>query len=130
MARTDSTEVGLVVKTSLSEPQINAFIGDANVWVTANLVGKGLSTAQLTAIEKYLACYLIGLRDPRLRSTRRSDITDTFVRDASVDPYLQAAIRLDPTGTVESAWGEERPSFSAYVGAGYDDDLSLGVDVS
>lgn len=128
MARTTEAAVKLIVETSLGTTAIEALIDDASLFVDENLLGQGLSASLLTSIEKYLAAHLVTVRDPLLHSRRRDDITDTFLRDQN--PYLKYAIQLDPTGAIEEAFAaEDKPSFSAYVGAGYDDDLSLGVDV-
>lgn len=119
--RTNSTNVKLIISTGLTDGQVDAFIADASLWVDNNLVGEGLSSDTLTAIEKYLAAHLITLRDPVLTERRRDDITDKFGLRTS---YLSYAMQLDPTGKIEEDFGEDRPAFSFRVGAGYDSELS------
>lgn len=102
MPRTTLAAVQDTIETDLTDDQINAFIADANVWVTDFLGGEGLSTARLTLIEKYLACHYVTRRDPRLRSAEVERVRETYVRDTQVDPYLQAAIAEDPTGIVRA----------------------------
>ena len=126
--RTTKTAVRLILKTSLSDDQIDAFIADASAWVDANLQGEtGVTSAIAEGVEKYLAAHLITLRDPLLTERKRDDITDRFGLRTT---YLEFAAKLDPTGTVEEQFGEERPAFGVTVGAGYDDDLTkLGTSV-
>jgi len=122
MARTDETLVATVIETSLTSEQINAFIDSASLWVDGNLVGRGLSASLLAEIEKYLACHLITLRDPRLSSTKVSDVAETYQRDTQITEYLKAAAALDPTGRVREDFMTPANTrrFSALAGTGYD----------
>jgi hypothetical protein len=123
MARTDYNAVTAAIDTSLAKYQVEAFIEDANVWVTARLAGEGLSEAVLTAIEKYLACHFVTLRDPRHKEAKFGDTSEKFQRDDKVTEYLKAAIALDPTGIIDEAFDPSDDSFPfrAAVGTGYAD---------
>lgn len=126
MARVSESEVKLVIDTSLTTPQIEALIGDANLWVNEHLGGyTSLSAALLKAIEKYLAAHLITLRDPRLTRAQLDDVAETYQRDREVSEYLKTAASLDPTGTVkdELLGGSQKATFR--VSEGYDDTLDL-----
>lgn len=102
MARTDLDSVKDAIETDLTDTQVNAFISDANTWVTDFLGDEGLSTARLTLIEKYLACHYVTLRDPRLRSGEVERVRETYQRDTQVTEYLRQAIAEDPTGIVRA----------------------------
>lgn len=104
MPRTTEAEVHLTIVTDLDEPAIEAFIADSNAWVTANLADAGLSEAQLTAVEKYLACHFVTLREPQLKSFTQDGIGESYQRHATVNEYLRMAMALDPTGKVEEAF--------------------------
>lgn len=126
MARVNETEVKLVIDTSLTTPQIEALIGDANLWVNEHLGGyTSLSADLLKAIEKYLAAHLVTLRDPRLTRAQLNDVAETYQRDKTVSEYLKTAASLDPTGTVkdELLGGGKKATFR--VSEGYDDTLDL-----
>ncbi len=125
MARTSETAVRAAIETSLTSKQINAFIDDANAWVDQFLASAGLSTTILEKIEKFLACHFVTLRDPRLRSTKLKDVSETYQRDTVTTEYLKAAAALDPTGTVEDRLISGRHKLTFRVGAGFDSELDL-----
>lgn len=128
MARTSETAVALVIQTDLTTAQIEAFIDDASSWVDSNLLDKGYSSTILTAIEKYLACYFISLRDPRLQSTQIGDTQESYQDDPKTNRYLRAALGYDTSGAVEEAFvGGGRKRLRFRVAAGYDSTLGLGV---
>lgn len=124
MARTTESAVVLTIDTSLTTAQIEAFIDDASTFVD-DIAAKDstIPDAKLTLIEKYLACHLITLRDPRLTKAALGDVNESYQRDPKMTEYLKAAIALDPTGLIEGAF-TDRPVFSFRVGAGYDADLT------
>ena len=101
MARVTHAEVTARIETSLGTTQVEAFIDDANLWVTDFLSGEGLSTGRLKRIELYLACHYVTLRDPRLRRQAVEDVAETYQRDTAVTEYLRQAIAEDPTGIVK-----------------------------
>ncbi|KKL08630.1 hypothetical protein LCGC14_2573930 [marine sediment metagenome] len=98
--RTTETKVKLVLSTSLSTAQIEAFITDASLWVDEELVGEGLGTSRLELIERYLACALIRLRDLGLKSAKFDDIAEQYQVDPEVTDYLLRAASFDPTNLV------------------------------
>lgn len=123
--RVDYTEVQTVIDTDLTSGQITQFIADASAWVDDQLAGTGASATILALIEKYLACHLITLRDPRLKQTAVGDVQETYQRNLYVTEYLKAAMALDATGKVADAFGPKRMNQTAArfrVGAGFNDD--------
>lgn len=98
--RTNETAVKLVIQTSLTSPQIVAFIADASLWVDEELLGEGLGTNRLELIERYLACALIRLRDLGLKSAKFDDMSEQYQVDPEVTDYLSRAASFDPSGLV------------------------------
>lgn len=120
MARTTEAAVKLAIDTDLASAQITAFIDDASAVVDdIASADTTITSAKLTLIEKYLACHFVTLRDPRLRSSKVGDTTDTFQRDTQVTEYLQAAMALDPTGTVRATFDADKAPFRFRAGTGY-----------
>lgn len=119
MARTTEEDVRLAIATNLESAQVAAFIDDASLWVTTHLASTGQSDDVLAAIEKYLACHFITLRDPRLKAGKFGDTTETFQRDSEVTEYLKAAIALDASGVLQDLFGAKRQRFRFRVGTGY-----------
>lgn len=100
MARVTAVEVKTVLSTSLTDPQIDAFIGDASIWVDEELVTSNFTANRLKLIEKYLACAFCRLRDLGVSSVTVEDVSEKYQVDADVTDYLLRAAGLDPTGTV------------------------------
>ena len=98
--RTTETKVKLVLSTSLSTDQVNAFIADASLWVDEELGSEGLGTSRLELIERYLACALIRLRDLGLKSAKFDDIAEQYQVDPTVTDYLLRAAAFDSSGLV------------------------------
>jgi hypothetical protein len=120
MARTTEAAVRLAIDTDLTSDQVLAFIDDASTFVDdIASADTTISSAKLTLIEKYLAAHFVTLRDPRLKASKIGDTSDTFQRDDEVSEYLKAAIALDPTGTIDDAFDDERNKFRFRVGTGY-----------
>jgi len=120
MARTTLTAVQLAIDTSLEDDQVEAFIDDASAFVD-DIAAKDatITSAKLTLIEKYLACHLVTLRDPRLKTEKYGDTSETYQRDGEVTEYLKAAMALDPTHTIRDAFNDEGTPFRFLAGTGY-----------
>jgi len=124
--RTSETGVRLIINTSLTSPQVKAFIMDAHIWVEANLVGKcdALTDEILEAVEKYLTAHFISVREPQVTSLKHDDISESY----SKQDYLGLAASLDPCGVIEDTLGETGKSRAKFrFGAGFDADLDLPV---
>ena len=104
--RTTSTAVELIIDTTLSDAQINAFIATASLIIDNNLADKGLSTALLTEIETWLAAHLLSMRDQRVSSRTIGDVSFDYQGktglglDATI--YGQQVRLLDLSGTLAS----------------------------
>lgn len=114
-ARTTTTAVGLIINTTLTTAQIQAFIDTATLVVDANLVDKGLSTDLLTQIETWLTAHLLSMRDQRTSSRQIGDVSFTYQGqtglglDATL--YGQQVKLLDTSGTLASL-GKRRASIT------------------
>lgn len=115
--RTTESSVRAIISTSLTSAQVLAFIADANVWVTEEIVTVGgVSDARLEIIERYLSCALIRLRDLGLSSATMDDVSEKYQVDPEVTDYLLRAASMDPTGKVRAHFvdgkaGTKRPRF-------------------
>ncbi len=98
--RTNEAAVKAILNTSLTGPQIEVFIADAQLWVDEELASSGLGTSRLELIERYLACALIRLRDLGLKSAKFDDIAEQYQVDPTVTDYLLRAAAFDSTGAV------------------------------
>lgn len=121
MARVRHDEVVAIIDTDAGLEQVQAAIGDASTWVDAHLVGacSRLTDALLVVIEKYLAAHLLTARDPRLKSAKRGDVSETYVGSDENDQYILTAARMDPCGIVRREFLGSRGVLFR-VGAGYD----------
>lgn len=120
MARTNEAAVKLVIDTSLTTAQIDAFIDDASLIIDrmADLCDDA-TTAQLTAAEKYVAAGLISLRDPTLTSKRIDDVEERYQRDRSANQWFQAAEQFDPCGVLAGLLDPDAVEFKFKAGTGY-----------
>lgn len=96
--RAKETSVREIIDTSLSGPQIMAFLADASLWVTEELGDDGLSSERMELIERYLACALIRVRDLGLKMAELKDVKEQYQVDPDVTDYLLRAAAFDPTG--------------------------------
>jgi hypothetical protein len=104
----------LEVPTAVADPILQAFLDDANLVVTEDLAGKGLTSARLTAIEKYVAAHLATILFERggLVSSKNGDSQDNYVAlspmgNAAIMGYAltrygQQAMMLDKSGTLKA----------------------------
>lgn len=90
---------------------LTTFIETANLIVTEDLVGKGLSDARLTQIELYLTAHLVTLTEERggLTRTRTGDATDGYAaptrtgKGLELTRYGQMVMTLDTTGILRGS---------------------------
>lgn len=103
--RTTAEAVREIIDTDLTTGQIHAFINSAYFFVTAQLVGKGLSSDQLADIECWLAAHFLATRDQRVeRETIGDEYQATYQGKSGMGlqatTYGQMAIALDTSGTL------------------------------
>lgn len=109
--RTTETAVREIISTSLSSPQVNAFILDASVWIDEEVATyvPVPSATRLEIIERYLACALIRLRDLGLKDASVENVTETYQVDPELTDYLTRAASFDPTGQVRANFLAPKP---------------------
>lgn len=114
--------VAILDDTTLGDPIIETFIGSANVFVTEQLTGKGLSDDTLKEIERWIAAHMIAY-------TRERQIKKAGAGGAEVEytgnwglgllgtSYGQMAVMLDTSKTLEgiaqgklAAWSKAVPT--------------------
>ena len=102
--RCTGVEVKEILDTALTENQIAPFITAANLTVTNILSGKGLSSATLKEIERWLAAHFAAIRDPRISREKTEEAEALYhgKSDMGLDhtPYGQQVRLLDTTGAM------------------------------
>ena len=129
--RTTVTAVKQVMQTNLTQDQVEAFILDANVWVSEEIATSTdpiVGELRLEVIERWLACALVRARDVGLKSATLKDISESYQVSDSVTDYLLRAAGMDPTGKVQRQFIERAEAGSAgfkpvvRIGKGFRDD--------
>ncbi len=102
MARTDAEKVKGILKTSLSDEEINPYIDTANVIVTQVLSGADLGADLLAEIEKWFTAHLIALtRQRQAQSVKIGDASETYAKlgvRLNATTYGQTVAMLDTSG--------------------------------
>lgn len=100
------------VPTGLTDGQIQGFLDDANLIVTEDLSGKGLSDARLKVIEKWLGAHLTIILTERggLKVSKDGDAEDSYtdmsprgqanISGLALTRYGQQAIFFDTSKTL------------------------------
>lgn len=103
-SRVNGTEVLEIIDTELTVDQCEPFITAANLFVTNSLSNKGLSTATLKEIERWMAAHFLSQIDPREQVVRidtiEVNVEGTTTQGLKNSRYGQQAILLDTTGTL------------------------------
>lgn len=118
MSLNTPTDLKLILEVpgDITDPQLQSFLDDANMVVTEQLHGKGLSDARLKSIEKWLAAHFSltltergGLSSSSVNLSKET-YTDMVPRIGQNAPegylvtrYGKQAIALDTTGTLLAA---------------------------
>lgn len=124
MARTTVTALKEVLTTQLQTNELQAFINDADLWVTEELANAtpAISAARLEIIARYLACAFITIRELLLASASIGDVREVYQTDVKVSDYLWRAASLDPTGKVRARFIEQKPGVKFGVGTRFTDE--------
>jgi len=106
--RTNVGEVKKIISTSASNDTIEEMIRTANLMVTTNLTGEGLSVDTLMQIEKWLAAHLLSITYDRqpIRSEIGGDTSEQYPKlgeGLKMTTYGQMALALDTTGNLATA---------------------------
>jgi len=91
--------------TNLEDSVIEAFIGDANIFVTGHLSGEGLGDDTLEMIEKWIAAHMISITRERTYSDAEAGgakvkYTGKWGERLKATSYGQMAIDLDTSNTL------------------------------
>jgi len=105
MPRVTAAEVKLIMDTERTDPQIEAYISTANVFVDALLLDKGLVEAQLKSIEQWLSAHFLVTSVERQAIHQKAGpaeqrFADIFDMGLNNTTYGQAALALDTSGTL------------------------------
>jgi hypothetical protein len=102
-------DVREILQTSLTDPQLEAFILPANAVVEAHLVGEDCMTDELLfEIERWLAAHFASIRDKasRVTSEKIGDAEETYGNKTgfglNYTPYGQQVKFLDCTGNLDT----------------------------
>ena len=104
--RTNITDVRLIITTSITDPQVTAFITSANLFVTNHLGGSVLDAATLQDIERWYTAHMIAMTYERVArkeeaGSAKVEYVGTFAQGLKQTMYGQTAIELDSTGTLD-----------------------------
>lgn len=108
-----------IFPTTLGDPQLTAFIEAANLVITEELRGLGLSAERLTKIELFLAAHFAHAADPRVQSESVGGEYQMRVQGQTgskleATHYGQQVLLLDTTGKLaRAAEGLKLASLSA-----------------
>ncbi len=108
MARVTSTEVKVIISTTMVDADVDAHIDIANRFITDVLSSKGMSSARLKDIELYMSAHLIMIFQEKggVKSERIGDSQRTYSVLSSdglkMSRYGQTAAMLDTSGTLLS----------------------------
>jgi hypothetical protein len=121
MARTTAIDVKAIMEENeLTDPQIEAYITGANLFVTGHLDGKGLTVATMTEIERWYAAHLIAMTKERQIKKAGAggaevEYTGYWSYGLLATNYGQVAISLDTTGTLEMLAKGKMPAWTKAV---------------
>jgi hypothetical protein len=108
--RVTGSEVKEIIKTSLTDSEVEPFITSANQLVTEKLADSDHSDDRLKEIERWLSAHFVAIRDPRMRSQSVGEARDQYHvpnlgkgLDSTV--YGLQVKLLDTTGTLYNLGG-------------------------
>jgi len=115
--RTTIEEVKLIIATSITDPEIESYIGAANVFVTNQLGGVGLNDDTLAQIEKWITAHMIASTRERVAAEEeaggaRIKYVGKYGEGLNMTSYGQMAVMLDTSGTLATA-GKQGMIFKA-----------------
>jgi hypothetical protein len=108
--RVTGSEVKEIIKTSLTDSEVEPFITSANQLVTEKLADSDHSDARLKEIERWLSAHFVAIRDPRMRSQSVGEARDqyhvpTLGKGLDSTVYGLQVKLLDTTGTLYNLGG-------------------------
>lgn len=108
MARTTATEVKQIIETTLADAAVDTFITAANLFVTDELVGKGLSDERLEEIERWLTAHFMACsiekqtKSEAVSGAVSESYEGSFDTGFNFTRYGQMCMTLDTSGTLRS----------------------------
>ncbi len=118
--RVTPAEVKVLILTSLSDTDVDQFIGTANNLVTEELASKGLSDTRLKDIERYLSAHFVAMREESggIIKTRTGESWDDHGVKVGFGlletRYGQQAVAMDSTGTLKLMSSGTTSSFKTF----------------
>lgn len=111
MARVGADELKEIFETDLSDPKLETFINAASILVDNRLSGRGVASATLKEIERFIAAHLASVSDSRVTKQSVGEASATLEARVRSDSrqglemtfYGQSAMALDPTGQLAQA---------------------------
>lgn len=102
MSRITDTEVKNIINSEITD--ISEFISTADLIVSEQLEGKGLTEDRLKLIELYLAAHYLTLREKQTRYEQYGAAANAYQGKTGMfllsSFYGQTAVELDTTGTL------------------------------
>lgn len=129
-------ELRLIFETSMTDAQLQAFIDAAAVIVGpdgCDLASKGLSSATIDEIQKWLSAHLATVNDPRVVRFRSSGHSTEFESEVGLgldaSKYGQQVRILDKSGCIAKLGDPDRKGPLRFkIGAAYQLEESAGID--
>ena len=114
MARATNAEVKELIDTDLTEEQINPFLEDANLLVSAVCGSEGYSNDLMKRIECWLAAHFVAIRDPRIAKEKIGDADATYQGKTGLGlqhtSYGQQVMILDHHGKLAEVSEARKPA--------------------
>ena len=112
--RTNEADVRLIITSTITTGQADAFILSANLFVTNHLGSTTLDADTLKDIERWVAAHLIAITYERVArkeeaGSAKIEYVGTFAQGLKQTMYGQTAIELDTTGTLDDLANGNKP---------------------
>lgn len=120
--RTSAAAVLAIIRTKLTETQVQPFIETASIEIDGLLLSvvPAFSATSLELIERWLTCHLIAIFDPRTMKESADGTSFTYEGSTgeglSGSKYGQQVKRLDTSGRLSGADNPNRMAWATRVG--------------
>lgn len=110
---TTAAQVKIIIETSLSDTDVDAFIADAEALMESSGVNDATchTADSLDRVAKYLAAHLIGMRERQLTSEKEGDAEDKyggmFGKTLEFTQYGQQVALFDCSGILKNLGGTD-----------------------
>jgi hypothetical protein len=108
--RTTAEKVLEIIKTKLTEDEVEPYVTSANVMVTQALGSSGLGVDVLAEIERWVAAHMIAVTKTRQATNEKAGTASVtyggkYGANLSSTSYGQMALTLDTTGALVALGG-------------------------